>query len=63
MKAVFFVIAVIAALILFGLPIFGAFALLLAILGMAADLAVPVAMVITVVWAIAIGVKKFYIDE
>jgi hypothetical protein len=64
MKGIGFVVAVIVVLAVFGLPITGCIAGLLAIgLGVVADVAVPLAMFLAVVLVVGIGVKVWFIDE
>jgi hypothetical protein len=64
MKEVWFVLVAIVILALFGPGIFGCLvALSVMVLGVAAETAIPLAMVLTVALVVGMGIKSWYIDD
>jgi hypothetical protein len=62
MRGLVFVVGVILCIVFFGIPVLGCFAFLLALLGVAAEAAVPLGMVLAVVYIVGIGIKVFFYD-
>ena len=64
MKGIVFIIGLVVSLAIFGFPILVCIACLLAIgLGVVADVAVPLAMFLTVALVAGIGIKVFFVDD
>ena len=63
MRFLEFIAGLILCLVIFGIPILGCFALLLAIVGVAVESAVPVGMFLTIVYLVGIGIKVFFINK
>ena len=64
MKGIFFILAVVFCLIVFGVPILECFMTLLVVfLGVGVDAALTLGMFLTVAMVAGIGIKVFFVDD
>ena len=64
MKGIVFIIGLVIIVAIFGLPLMACFmALLVAFLGVTCEVALPLAMFLTVALVAGIGIKVFFIDD
>jgi hypothetical protein len=64
MKGIVFILGVVVGLVVFGVPLLECFLGILCItLGVAFEIALPLAMFFTVAMVVGIGIKSFFVDD